>query len=714
MGVDAARLRQQRVVRAQFGHLPPLHDHDAVRFAYGRQAVGDDQHGAPRANAAHIVLDDLFRFIIERARRLVENQDARIADQGAGDGDALALAARQARAVLAHHGVVAFGQFANEIVGARQFRHGDDGINGQRRVAQGDVVAHGAVEEDIFLQHHADLAPQRGRVDDGDILPVDQHLAPLGNVQALRQPRQGTLARTGTPDDADHFARRDADRHIAQHLGRIGPVAETHLLELDGARDARQECLLAARFRSGIENIAQPAHGNAHLLEIVPQLRQPQDGRGHLSGQHVEGDQFAHRHSLVDHEGGAPPHDDRRHQLADQGHATAGQHADVIRRQARRHIAGQLLFPLLLPARFHGHGLERIDAADGFDQERLVFRAAVEFVVQSAPQHGREQHRQGRVDGNRGQHDDAERRAVPQHGGNEDEGKQQVQHHGHGVAGEKRPDVFQFMDARHGIAHAARLEIRDRQGQQVAEQARAQFHVDLAAGARENIGADEAQQGFEDDGAHEADGHHVQGFHRVVDQHLVHHHLEKQGRGQADQLQHEGNQQYLAQQPAVFDDGGDEPAEVETGRLAREAGLAGEKDQLARPGGKKRFAAEDVRRLARMLDQYLAHAIVTRLDLAEDKETAVRIDGDGRQRRLRQSCGRLAHQFGRQAKLPGGQQHGLPREHGLAEGMLELGAIGGDAVQAGHQLQRQQARVGRGFFQGRRIVALGEDCHRAI
>ncbi|MNT73172.1 hypothetical protein D3C72_2118460 [compost metagenome] len=88
-----------------------------------------------------------------------------------------------------------------------------------------------------------------------------------------------------------------------------------------------------------------------------------------------------------------------------------------------------------------------------------------------------------------------------------------------------------------------------------------------------------------------------------------------------------------------------------------------------------------------MLDQHLAHAAFARLDLAEYKETPVGIHGDGRQRRVRQPFGCLAHQLGRQAQLFRGQQHGLPREHGLAESVPELGAIGGDAMQAGHQQQ---------------------------
>jgi hypothetical protein len=60
------------------------------------------------------VLDQPFAFGVERARRFVEQQDRRIAQQRAGNGDALALAARKPRAVFAQEGVEPIGQFAQE------------------------------------------------------------------------------------------------------------------------------------------------------------------------------------------------------------------------------------------------------------------------------------------------------------------------------------------------------------------------------------------------------------------------------------------------------------------------------------------------------------------------------------------------------------------------------------------------------------------------
>ena len=56
------------------------------------------------------LLHQRLAFGVERRGRLVEQQDRRVAQDGAGDRDALALAARQRHAALADLAVVALRQ----------------------------------------------------------------------------------------------------------------------------------------------------------------------------------------------------------------------------------------------------------------------------------------------------------------------------------------------------------------------------------------------------------------------------------------------------------------------------------------------------------------------------------------------------------------------------------------------------------------------------
>ena len=61
-------------------------------------------------DAVERVLDVLLGVAVERRGRLVEHQDRRALEDGAGDGDALLLAAGELEAALADLGVVALRQ----------------------------------------------------------------------------------------------------------------------------------------------------------------------------------------------------------------------------------------------------------------------------------------------------------------------------------------------------------------------------------------------------------------------------------------------------------------------------------------------------------------------------------------------------------------------------------------------------------------------------
>ena len=80
---------------------------DAVGLQHGRQAVGDDDGGAALHQMLERRLHQRLAFGVERRGRLVEQQDRRVAQDGAGNGDALALAAGQRHAAFADLGVVA-------------------------------------------------------------------------------------------------------------------------------------------------------------------------------------------------------------------------------------------------------------------------------------------------------------------------------------------------------------------------------------------------------------------------------------------------------------------------------------------------------------------------------------------------------------------------------------------------------------------------------
>src|ERR1700730_12639470 len=150
----------QLVVRAVLDKAAALNGHDAIAGAHGREAVRDDEDGAALGDLAHVLLDDALALVVERARGLIEDQDARGGHQGARNGDTLALPPGERSAPLAHHGVVALGQLPNEVMGAGERGSSDHALHGNGWIDERDVVAHRSVEQHLLLQHHAELTGQ--------------------------------------------------------------------------------------------------------------------------------------------------------------------------------------------------------------------------------------------------------------------------------------------------------------------------------------------------------------------------------------------------------------------------------------------------------------------------------------------------------------------------------------------------------------------------
>src|SRR5258705_13727007 len=66
-----------------------VHDDDAVGGEYGAEAVGDDEGGALVHEAFYGLLDEVLAFGVHLAGGFVENQNRGLAEDGAGDAEAL-------------------------------------------------------------------------------------------------------------------------------------------------------------------------------------------------------------------------------------------------------------------------------------------------------------------------------------------------------------------------------------------------------------------------------------------------------------------------------------------------------------------------------------------------------------------------------------------------------------------------------------------------
>ena len=80
-------------VRAVFDDATVFPDHDAIEVLDRAQTVGDDKRRAPEHKFFERLLDIMLASAVERTGCLVEDDNGRIFEHGAGDRDTLALSA---------------------------------------------------------------------------------------------------------------------------------------------------------------------------------------------------------------------------------------------------------------------------------------------------------------------------------------------------------------------------------------------------------------------------------------------------------------------------------------------------------------------------------------------------------------------------------------------------------------------------------------------
>src|SRR5260370_41087194 len=83
----------QLIVATVLDDAAMLDRDDPVRVAHGREQVSDDEDGPAGGNSFHVLLDGALAFVVQCAGRLVEDEDAWIGNERAGDRDSLALPA---------------------------------------------------------------------------------------------------------------------------------------------------------------------------------------------------------------------------------------------------------------------------------------------------------------------------------------------------------------------------------------------------------------------------------------------------------------------------------------------------------------------------------------------------------------------------------------------------------------------------------------------
>ncbi len=162
-----------------------------------------------------------LRARVERRRRLVEDQQLRVAHVRARDGDLLPFAARQVDAgleALAEHLVVAR-RAACAITSSARLRWAAATMRARSLArldaADRDVVGGGEVVAHEILEDDADVRAEREEVVLAQVVAVEQDAALVGVVEAREQLHERRLAGAVLADQRERLARAQLERQPA-------------------------------------------------------------------------------------------------------------------------------------------------------------------------------------------------------------------------------------------------------------------------------------------------------------------------------------------------------------------------------------------------------------------------------------------------------------------------------------------------------------------
>src|SRR5690606_11839596 len=236
----------------------------------GGAAVGDDEHAGGLGGALEPGEDLRFDLGVDGAGGVVEDEQAGVAGEGAGEGDPLALAAGEAGAALAEFGVQAVLEVADELVGPGGGQSLPDAGVVDALAVERDVGADGVVEDEGNLLDQRGGGGEGGGGEFAQVDAVEPDRAPGGVDEPGGQVGQGRLARAGGADERDGLAGFDGEGHVAQRLGAVR-VGVGHRVEFEaGGAGALEFALAVGHVAGGGQDAVDAAaadHGGGEVAE---------------------------------------------------------------------------------------------------------------------------------------------------------------------------------------------------------------------------------------------------------------------------------------------------------------------------------------------------------------------------------------------------------------------------------------------------------------
>lgn len=247
--------------------------------------MGDHDSSSPFGDDSEGALDGGFGFVIYRAGGFIEHQDGGVAEDGAGDGDALTLTTGEFLSAFADDGVVAGRQGIDEIVGFGGFGGGFDFFLGGIGFAVGDVIADVAVEQENILTDKAHCAPKAGIGEALEVVTIERDFAAERIVEPEQEADDGGFSGTGCPNDGVGFTGGDLHGDVIENIGAFD-ITEGDIFEFDFALDGVGEFGLALNHLGfGLQEVVDAVGAGEESLELIEGFAEsgegPEEALGH-------------------------------------------------------------------------------------------------------------------------------------------------------------------------------------------------------------------------------------------------------------------------------------------------------------------------------------------------------------------------------------------------------------------------------------------------
>ena len=257
---------------------PLVHHEDAVGLQHSGEAVRDDQRRAVLHDIFQRRLHQNFVLGVERGGRLVEQQYGSVLQDGARNGEPLALAARQGHPALADGRVISLVEMADEFGRRRALGGGLDLLHRRGRAAVADVFGNAGTKDRRILRHQREAGTQLRGVNLANVDAIERHRSRLGIVETHQQLEHGRLSGTRRTDNSHRLTRCHTERQgmqrrciLSRRIGETDGVE--HHLPTSGSRQdqGRHRC---HNFRPDLQDLGDAARRASRRGNFAPNLRE--------------------------------------------------------------------------------------------------------------------------------------------------------------------------------------------------------------------------------------------------------------------------------------------------------------------------------------------------------------------------------------------------------------------------------------------------------